>query len=69
MTTSNQRLKSKEDTFLSMMLFYARTKSNEEFNEIISDTSKFCKKHTGIKDCSSKAMLAMFKDFKDIKYE
>jgi len=66
---TNQNLKSKEDTFLSMMLFYARTKSKEEFTATILDTSKFCKKHTGIKDCSSKAMLAMFTEFKQIKYE
>jgi len=67
--STNQRLKSKEDTFLSMMLLYARTKSDEEFNAVMSDTSEFCKTHTGIKDCSSKAMLSMFKEFKEIKYE
>ncbi len=66
---TDQRLKSKEDTFLSMMLFYARTKSEEDFNTDISNTSEFCSKHTDIKDCSPKAMLSMFTEFKGIKYE
>jgi hypothetical protein len=66
---TDQRLKSKKNTFLSMMMFYARTKSEEEFNTDISNTSEFCSKHTDIKDCSPKAMLAMFVEFKKIKYE
>jgi hypothetical protein len=66
---TEQRLNAKADTFLSMMLFYARTKSEEDFNAEISNTSEFCSKHTDIKDCSSKAILAMFTEIKEIKYE
>ena len=67
MTT--QKAKTKENTFLAMMMFYARTSTASEFEQQLKLMTSFCKTHTVIKDCSKKGLIKMFDQFKNVKYQ
>ncbi|MBO9491406.1 hypothetical protein J7384_13650 [Endozoicomonas sp. G2_1] len=64
-----QSVATKENTFLVMMMFYARTSTASEFEQQLKLMTSFCKTHTVIKDCSQKGLIKMFDQFKNVKYQ
>ena len=66
---TNQDFDTHQDTFLSMMLYYARIYSEVDFQKSLPNVIKYCEKYTHVEDCTKDAMLQMFLDFKSIKYE